>query len=213
MIKEITYEYIWSEVIKPTIERIKLSVKDEISSKYHFNHRDLLVVKNSIFELYEEKRDRIKDLFHFDDGKEKSLIDIHKIAACFASILIENPVFEYSMEIDSEIPDNIFLANAELAYYVSLGIIYIGLIYDYTDIGLDNVADELIRKGKLFVPPTNVGHDEYNLGRIKTLALNDLFDNEFDILTYSDMMFWIEFYNRQQLEQTLNPRLINSEKK
>ena len=58
------------------------------------------------------------------------------------------------------------------------------------------------------MPSTNKGHDEYNAGRQKTLMLNDVFENEFDILTYSDMLFWIELYNRQLLEGVLQPKVF-----
>ena len=50
-------------------------------------------------------------------------------------------------------------------------------------------------------PETNPGHDSYVLGRIKTLALNDIYGNDFDVLTYADMLFWIEKYNRKLLEK------------
>ena len=50
--------------------------------------------------------------------------------------------------------------------------------------------------------------DEYNAGRQKTLMLNDVFENEFDILICSDMLFWIELYNRQLLEGVLQPKVL-----
>lgn len=206
MKKETTYEFIWTEVIEPTIKRIHASIHDDLCIKYKFCHRDLVFVKHEIFDLYEKKRDRLKTLYHFDDGTEKRLIDIHKIAACFAAVLIENPVFEYSMDVDSDLPDNMFCANAELAYSVSLGIIYIQLIGDYTRLKQEQFVKKLIETGKLVVPKTTKGHDEYHLGRVKTLVLNQVFQNDFDILTYSDMMFWIELYNRQILEQTIEPQ-------
>ena len=33
----------------------------------------------------------------------------------------------------------------------------------------------------------------------------------FDVLTYSDMMFWIEYYNRQLLENALIPMPLDVE--
>lgn len=60
----------------------------------------------------------------------------------------------------------------------------------------------------LRTPKTNEGHDEYNAGRQKTLMLNEVFENEFDILTYSDMLFWIEYYNGQLLENNIQPQAL-----
>lgn len=50
-------------------------------------------------------------------------------------------------------------------------------------------------------PETNKGHDEYLHGRVKTLALNDMYAIDFDILTYADMLYWIEKYNKEQLQK------------
>ena len=92
------------------------------------------------------------------------------------------------------------LSNYELAYIVSLRIIYIYLIAYYIKIDQKQFADKLISQKNLKVPQTTITHDGYNEGRIKTLALNDFYGIEFDILTYSDMMYWIEYYNRQLIE-------------
>ena len=51
---------------------------------------------------------------------------------------------------------------------------------------------------KIF-PPTNPGHDSYPYGRIKALALNDIYGIDFDLLAYADMMYWIEDYNKTLL--------------
>ena len=36
-------------------------------------------------------------------------------------------------------------------------------------------------------------------GRVKTLALNDLYAIDFDIITYADMLYWIEKFNKDDL--------------
>ena len=43
----------------------------------------------------------------------------------------------------------------------------------------------------------------YVQGHVKTLALNDLCGNDFDVLTYTDMLFWIEWYNKEQIYNKL----------
>ena len=102
-------------------------------------------------------------------------------------------------------PKRMFTINYELAYTVSLGFIYATLIAQYKNIGREDFAEKLLQQKTLIVPKTSLGHDEYHDGRIHTLALNDIYGNTFDILTYSDMMFWIEYYNRQMIEDTLTP--------
>lgn len=203
MLKDITYEYIWRNIIEPNIIEIRDKAKNS-SVSCDLKMEELSKVKNKIFDSYEKKRDRLKLLYHFDDGTEDRRIDCHKIAACFAAVIFEDKVFSY--KISREVTDDIYLANARLAYCVSLGIIFTNLLFQYKYNQKDDIVSELLKKQRLEVPPTNPGHDPYNLGREKSLALNNMFDNEFDILTYSDMMFWIEYYNRQILENTISPK-------
>lgn len=204
MNKEVTYESIWNTVIEPTIIRLKSSIDEELRLKYSFGNREILFIKNDIYNLYESKKERLKKLYHYDDGDTDRRIDIHKIASCFAAVLVENPIFEFEY-LDADLPDDIFLSNARLAYSVSLGIVYIGLIHHYAKIDKKDILEKLTKNEKLFTPMTTKGHDEYSLGREKAICLNYVFGNEFDVLTYSDMLFWIEYYNRQILEDTLYP--------
>ena len=48
-----------------------------------------------------------------------------------------------------------------------------------------------------------VSDNTYVQGHVKTLALNDLCGNDFDVLTYTDMLFWIEWYNKEQIYNKL----------
>lgn len=200
-----TYFYIWAKIILPTINKIESEIDAENKKKYLFECENLNLLKKEISDLYNKKKNRLKELYHYDDGSAGRKIDIHKIAACFASAIAELQVFKYNLEIDENLPDSIFLSNAKLAYRVSLGIIYINLIHHYAILGEKEILNKLLDSGVIITPPTTKGHDEYNIGREKTICLNTVFSNEFDILTYSDMMFWIEYYNRQVLENTITP--------
>lgn len=65
--------------------------------------------------------------------------------------------------------------------------------------GKDELYSKLEEQGTFLFPETNKGHDSYVQGRIKALALNDAYKNDFDILAYADMLFWIEQYNISRL--------------
>ncbi len=65
------------------------------------------------------------------------------------------------------------------------------------------VYDELKKQATFVFPATNPGHDTYVQGHVKTLALNDLCGNDFDVLTYTDMLFLIECYNKEQIYNKL----------
>ncbi len=107
-----------------------------------------------------------------------------------------------------KVSDNVFLFNARLAYNIGLGMIRMNLIVSYLNLNKQDIVDQLLATKQLRVQLTNEGHDEYNAGRQKTLMLNDVFENEFDILICSDMLFWIELYNRQLLEGVLQPKVL-----
>ena len=204
----LTYDYIWDEIINIHLEKIYNLYKNDIITAYNPNNYDK--IKQTILEKYNFEKDRLKELYHCGEDAN-NLIDIHKIAACFTKVLVNEKIFKFSLEED--IDDEIFLINAELAYYVGIDLIKLSLIYFYLEIDIEEnererILNELSEIDGLLTPPTNAGHDEYNLGRKKTLNLNYIFENEFDILTYSDMLFWIEYYNRQMLEKTNTPRKL-----
>lgn len=199
-----TYDYIWDEII---VDNVKL-VRDEFLNQYDDLKYGLVVkplkqVKQKIYDKYINENKRLKELYHHG-AESDGVIDIHKIAACFTKVVLEEEIFQYSLE--EEIPDLLLLINANLAYRVGIGLIRMHLVTVYKYYNETEIVNKLLESKELRVPLTNMGHDEYNIGRKKTLMLNDAFGNEFDILTYSDMLFWIEYYNRQCLEMKIEPR-------
>ena len=210
--KNITYNYIWDEIILKTIKNIEDSFDEETKRKYNFSVRNTFLLKNKVYSDYDSIKNRLKANY-YDATKNgdacQSRIDNHKIAACICYSLIENKIFKF--DIDGDMPTEMFVSNYRVAYMASLSFIYTVLISRYIRNGREDYADKLLKQKKLILPETSIGHDEYNLGRIHTLALNDLYGNTFDVLTYSDMMFWIEYYNRQLLENALIPMPLDVE--
>ena len=214
--ENITYDYIWDQIISKSIKSIESSLTKQEKDKYNFKKRNLRILKNNIRRDYEGIKENLKASYHKNDedlsneDQKESKIDNHKIGACICKSLIENKVFCF--DIKEKMPVKIYVSNYELAYMVSLAFVYTTLISKYLIAGQDILAEDLLKQKKLLVPTTTVGHDKYNDGRIHTMALNDIYKKEFDILTYSDMLFWIEHYNRQNLEKTLNPMFFSEEK-
>lgn len=210
--KDETFKYIWNEIILKAIASLENQFLEEDKLQYGFGVRNLKSLEKSVFADYNTiKRQLKKDYYNASKGNcnPKNRIDNHKIAACICYSLLQNKVFIF--EVHDGMPKNMFTINYELAYTVSLGFIFTTLIAQYKNIGREDLANKLLGQQSLFVPMTSAGHDEYHDGRIRTLALNDVCGNTFDVLTYSDMMFWIEYYNRQTIEQTLVPISLNKE--
>lgn len=210
--KDETFKYIWDEIILKNIFSLEKLFTEEEKKKYNFSVTNLGKLEKKIKSDYNLIKNHLKSNYYDarkNNHNSKNRIDNHKIAACICYSMLQNKVF--SFEVHDNMPKRMFTINYELAYTVSLGVIFTTLVAQYKNIGRNDLANKLLQQHMLIVPKTSSGHDEYHEGRIHTLALNDIYGNTFDILTYSDMMFWIEYYNRQMLEQALIPMSLNRE--
>lgn len=204
--KEQTFNYIWEELVVKSVRSIEERLPEEEKISYDFCVKDLERSKYELKKVYNRIKGILKSDYYNVNGRNNepvNRIDNHKIAACICCGLIQTKPFGF--RVDKDIPLEILISNYELAYTVSLGFIYTTLIAQYLEVGREDLAEKLLNQKCLMVPSTSKGHDAYNAGRIYTLALNDVYGNDFDVLTYSDMMFWIEFYNRQRIEDTFEP--------
>lgn len=194
--KDETFDRVW-EQINESAEAIYQRLKPE-GHDFRFTYRDR--GKKIICKEYDKIRRALKSRCYeppVDPETGGHLIDHHKIAACFCKALIDNKLF--SFEMDEKVSGEMVRSNYELAYTVSLRIVYDYLVESLKNEGKEELKERLKASNCLQVPTTTPSHEDYNLGRIKALALNDFYHMEFDLLAYSDMMFWIELYNRQIL--------------
>lgn len=108
-------------------------------------------------------------------------------------------VFDYNELTPMDM--SVFYSNYTLAFLTGIHILYLCMLSDYEKNGEKELADLLKKQATFIFPETNKGHYEYLQGRVKTLALNDLYAIDFDILTYADMLYWIEKYNKEELQK------------
>lgn len=193
--EDITFDEIWNNIIVPMSKKLYQEAKEgnkDVEFSVHNTSADVSEFKS----LYESTRDSLKQRFHYNHhGEDDRRIDIHKVAACFAAAIMEYEIFRF--EVAEGLSDEIFLLNARLAYNVSLAIIRENIFYKYRD---NTETLSFVRTHKLYMPQTTEGHDRFSLGRVKTLMLNSIFLEDFDILAYSDMMYWIEMFNVMIIE-------------
>lgn len=175
----------------PTL-REKYSVRIDVS--------DTMCQK--LYYQYEEVRLLIREKY-FDTGKnEENKIDGHKICACITGALLNVRIINFEMP-DEEIPVKVVYSNYEVAFLSAIYVMYLFLLSDFERNGKTECYEELKNQATFVFPKTNPGYDSYVQGWIKTLALNDLCGNDFDILTYADMLFWIERYNKEMIYNKL----------
>jgi hypothetical protein len=207
-VREETYDFFWKNVFLKQIDTTTRELDElcDATKVYHLCTKNLEECKERICKGYEKNRDVLKQRFFYTkhgQEKEEQLIDIHKIGASFCQSMIQNKI--YCFDLREDVPIELFLCNYTLAYMVSVGIVYENLLGIYKNKYNKNPADEkyarLQQQGCFIMPPTNPGHDPYAIGRIKTLALNDIYGIDFDLLTYADMLYWIEAYNKALIEK------------
>lgn len=201
------FNEIWTKVVavpgKAVYDSIEAYKKDySINTLLWDEH-----YKKSVHEAYEQNKIQLKQQYY---KGETQRIDQHKIAACLCKALIDNMMF--SFELKNNIPEQIAFINYQIAYLASTGIVYLYLMDYYWRIENNDALKKLSDMHQLAIPATTVGHDSYNMGRLKTLGLNHIYGNDFDLLTYSDMMFWLEQYTRQVVENKVIINPIDWEK-
>lgn len=211
-----TFDYIWGQVEK-SICAIEGQFEPDIVARWNFRRAYGQEYSGIIKSEYETIRDQLKVRCYkkvADDEVDDNKVDQHKIAACFCYAMLRRKAFAF--DLDDEIPAKMLLSNYMLAYAVSLQIIYLCMIDLYLsseDEEKRKLAKVLEDQGHLSVPETTKTHDPYNLGRAKTLALNEYHNISFDLLAYADMMYWVEHYNRQCLEHSYNVEATDPSKK
>lgn len=194
-----TFDWIWAQINNTAHDILHRLDPNQQRKDFKMTHSDMMG-KAIIWDEYNKIRKDLKNRCYSklieSDGSEE-LIDHHKIGACLCKALIRKKLFTFHM--DENTSEEILRSNYELAYTVSLRIVYVYMIYSLSTYGNPEQAKKLEEWKTLRVPRTTRSHDDYNMGRIKMLALNDFYHTEFDLLSYADMLFWLEHYNRQLL--------------
>lgn len=197
---ETTFSYLWEEAVEKVVDNVWKSIPKKDIDKYHFIRNDTEVAKIKIRQSYGEAREKVRSIY-FDVGEdETNLMDVHKVCSCFTKALLEIKMFHYDLG-DEEVSLKLVYSNYEAAFLIGIHMMYLFLLSDYDAQGSIGYYEKLEKQATFYFPETNPGHDAYAIGRIKTLAINDICGNDFDLLTYADMLYWIEKYNKELIEK------------
>ena len=190
-----TFEAFWSKAIVPCCNR----VFDEFTATDIETYKPILNIdgefKNRVFCAYGKYRKEVRESY-FNNSKN-SLIDRHKICSCLMGALFECRAVSYL--IGDNVPETIFLSNYKIAFLSGVRSLYLLRLAQSIHDGKKDFGDLLYRQEMFKFPKTQVGHDEYSMGRIKALALTDSKNKPFDLLAYADMLYWIERFNEENI--------------
>lgn len=194
-----TFEYLWEQgIVKaanevfdeiPEEERIRFKVKINNTPDFYYK----------VYSEYNRIRKKIRDNFFNTGNEDEKKIDGHKICACITGALLKTRMISFEKKEVKFSPSVVF-SNYAVAFLASIYVMFLFMLSDYEKAGDTEHYEILKQQAMFYFPDTNDGHDPYVQGRIKTLALNDFHGIDFDVLTYADMLFWIEKYNKYQLE-------------
>ena len=201
--KDSTYNKLWTECVEKAGINILSIFPGKVVDRFNWRCDFTEEKRKEVFLRYKNNHDEFRKRYFYDSDDPEKLIDVHKIAACFAKSVIEASLMSFDKSDD--MPWYIKASNYALAFHVSVNIVtfFLQAEYVYTANESNEYMAKLMKKGSVSYPSTTKGHDTYTIGRIKSMALRDINGEEFDMLAYADMLFWIEYYNRQLVEEVI----------
>lgn len=195
------FAYLWEQGLVKAAQDVVNEVSEvypQIIQKYHIVLELTDANKNKLYREYDQLRTRVRTLY-FDTGENnENLMDTHKVSACIMGALLNVHLVTFDKKV-GEMDSTVAYLNYAIAFLGGIYVQYLFLLSDYKRDGQDELYENLKKQATFYFPDTNHGHDSYIQGRIKTLAINDICGIDFDVLTYADMIFWIEKYNKDLL--------------
>ena len=192
-----TFDYLWEQGIAKAAKDVIDEILQSVGTTYEVKLDLSAEKRKEVYNQYDCLRKEVRKKFFNTGDMDENKIDGHKICACIAGALLKERLV--SFETKENIPVEILRSNYSIAFLASVYVMYLFLLSDYEREGQMDLCHKLEKKATFEFPPTRPGHDNYVLGRIKTLALNDAWELEFDVLAYADMLFWIEKHNKDLL--------------
>ncbi len=191
-----TFDYLWEQGIVKAAQNVVSEIPADVRSRYNLTIDVSKEMCKKLYLEYEEIRLRVRNNYFNTGSNDENKMDGHKICACITGALLNVRLVSFDI-LDGKMPKSVLYSNYAIAFMAAIYIMFLFLLSDYEKKGMTKCYNDLIDKSTFEFPETNLGHDSYVQGRIKTLALNDICGVDFDVLTYADMLFWIEKYNKE----------------
>lgn len=201
-----TFSYLWEQGIKKAAEDVFNSIfkSQQSIDGYDVKMDTSETMCRNIYYEYDRIRVHVREKYFNTGVEDENKIDAHKICACITGALLTVRIISINNTNQKEdIPSSIAYANYAIAFLASIYVMYLFTLSNFKKNGNLKYYKELEKQSTFVFPKTNLGHDSYIKGRIKTLALNDIYENDFNILMYADMLFWIEIYNIDYIRQII----------
>lgn len=235
---ERSYDYIWETIVLPSIKLVYDQMDEAFikAAKLDYAYSDLSEYKKDVKEFYREKREWLKAVYL--PHEPNPVLDEHKLGAVWCRTLLAYKPFYFKFKDAQEYVEKRFggdtqnteltgarkqsewftkniYCNYRVAFLVSVGIVYLYLVYDCKEKGenvpeyLHDAYDYFVEKKVLRCPMTTQEHSNFETSCIIALQKNDVLQRDFDYLTYAIMLFQLDHYNRMCYYLSKNGLLLN----
>lgn len=202
--REQTFNYLWEQGIVRAAQDVVGEISLDLQTIYEVKLDISEEMQKKVYSQYEKLKTQVRDKYFNTGANDENKIDGHKICACITGALLK--VRLVSFESKDDMPVAVMYSNYAIAFLASIYVMYLFLLSDYERDNKTEAYNKLTEKATFDFPQTNPGHDSYVQGRIKTLAVNDICGVDFDVLTYADMLFWIEKYNKDLISMEVKEK-------
>lgn len=217
------FDYVWQKIVLPSVELVHEEIDKSFAKETRLNYSyiDISKFKSEVKDFYYEKREWLKKIYL--PHEKYPFIDSHKIAAIWARTMLAYKPFYFDVKCAEQFVErhyhksndtlpkeeasssswfikNVY-CNYRVAFLVSVGIVYLFLLYDckekhkFVPAYLHDSYEYFLSKKGLHCPKTVV-HSPFDESCIIALQKNDVLGRDFDYLAYAIILFQLEHYNK-----------------
>ncbi len=203
-----SFDFFWDNIIHPVLLHVDSEIDNDFKMNCNYSLKDIDLYKKELSCAYKRKREWLKSVYLPHDKNAK--LDMHKLGAILCRIIIGIKPFSFDVSLvdkytknkfgDSKnntdwFVDNVYV-NYKLAFYASVGVIFIELLDYYNSQEKKNIVDMLNNRGTIFFYKKSDNHESFQNSCILSLMKQDTLHRSFDYFMYAAMLFQLEQYNK-----------------
>lgn len=215
------FDFIWDNWIIPLASKIYEDMDTDFCAfcNVRMKKDDFQNIRTKASVFYLNKRKALKSEYYGKDYTDKHRMDFHKLSAIFCRTLIEYKLFDFDIEkcekfielrnINKTNTDWLVknaLVNFRMAFYISVVFLYQSMLFKYSsNIVIYNKLK--MHKGLDLYKSASMNtngkvHESFENCIVLDLAKRDINNRSFDYFMYSTIMFQLEEYNYNLLQNS-----------
>ena len=205
------FDFFWDFAINIAIEKINSEIDDDFRKYCNLHLKESKNYKQILKDSYTEKREWLKRVY-LPHEKEDACLDFHKLSAIICRCIIGNKPFvldedaaytyiktkstETELSVDW-FTKNIY-CNYRLAFYASLGILYIDTFHKLLKDNIE-LAEIFNEQQTMRFYEQSINHENFENSTVLALMKENVLKRKFDYLMYSCTLYQLQEYNIMSL--------------